>query len=209
MNKAGKTLISFNVKNGQYALSTGAPMPLTYLATFAKEKNIDSTPIYGDGEQQVVVYNDKGMTATMTLTGRDNDYGIALGFAMVLAGGGIGEIQQIASVPHSIYFETYDLIKDSTGEEFKQTTAKVWVLGVTASSPSETLAQNTEGINENSVDYALIVKGVKLLDSIGTSNYTDENGNEVNIFTFKKLPGDTDYDIFGDAVPVPKAPVVV
>ena len=207
MSKAGKTLISFNVKNGQYAIGAGAPKPLSFLATFAKEKNIDSKAIYGDGEMQVTVYNDKGMTGTMTLTGRDNEYGIDLGFAKILSGGGIAEIQQIKSTEHAIYFETYDMVKELTSEEFMQTTAKVWVFGVTTSAPSETLSQNTDSINENSVDYAITMKGVKLKDSTGLVNYRDVNGNEFNVFTYKKLPGDTGYATFGDAEPVPKEPV--
>lgn len=209
MNKAGKTLISFNVKNGQYAIGTNSPKPLSFFATFAKEKNLDSKIIYGDGEIQATVYNDKGMTSTMTLTGRDEEYGIALGLMMKLGGGGIAEIQQVKSIEHSVYFETYDLIKASTGEEFKQTTAKVWVFGVTTSAPSETLTQNTDGINENMVDYPGTIKGTKLMDDTGNKTYRDENGNELNVFTYKKRPSDDGYDEFEKTVPIPKASAAV
>lgn len=204
MNKAGKTLISFNVKNGQYAIGDTIK-PLGFLATFAKEKNIDIKEIFGDGQLQASVYNDKGMLGTMTLTARDNEYGIDLGFAMKLNGGGVADVQQVKSVDHNVYFESYDLIKSSTGEDFKQTTAKVWVFGVTTAAPSETLAQNTDGINENMVDYPITIKGIKLRKETGTETYRDALGNELNIFTWKKLPGDEGYDDFEKTVPIPRA----
>lgn len=201
MDKTGKTLIQFNVRNGQYAIKTNGSWsisPLTWLNSFSKEKDMDTTPIYGDGEKQLTLVNDRGFTGTLGLTAQDEQYNKALGFNMTLANG-TAEIQQLSSVEHCIYFET-----QYTGKDGITKTKKVWVFGVEATAPSETYEQNTESINQSTVEYGITIKGVNTLNATGEADYRDENGNTVKTFTLSKVPGDTGYDTFENTVPTPQ-----
>lgn len=201
MDKTGKILIQFNVKNGQYAVKSSGNWvisPLTWLNTFSKEKDMDSTPIYGDGEKQLTLVNDKGFTGTLGLTAQDIEYNKALGFSKVLSNG-LAEVQQLSSIEHCIYFESQYVGKDGVTK-----TKKTWVFGVEAQAPSETYDQNTDSINQSTVEYGITIKGVNTLDSTGTADYRDENGNTVKTFTLSKVPGDTGYDTFENSVPSPQ-----
>lgn len=203
IDKTGKTLINFNVKNGQYAINNGsgydAPQSLTWLTKFAKEKNLSTQPLYGDGELQTTLVNDKGFTGTIGMTAQDIDYNKALGFAKAIDGGD-AEVEQLSVIDHAIYFET-----EYAGNDGIPKTKKVWVFGVETQAPSETYDQNTEDINESTVEYAITVKGINLKDTDGTTDYVDpETGQNVKVFTYSKVPGDADYATFGDAVPTPK-----
>lgn len=199
MDKTGKVLVSFNVKNGQYALSTGSPKPLTWMTSFAKEKNLTTKTINGDGELQCSLVNDKGFTGTLGLTAQDLEYNKDLGFMRTIDGG-LAEIKQISVVEHSLYFETEYMGKDGVSKK-----KKVWVFGVEASAPSETLSQNTDDINESTVEYSITIKGVPLKTADGTANYVDPtSGQEIKCFTYSKIPTDTGYSTFENSVPVPK-----
>lgn len=201
-NKTGKTLVSFNVKNGAYSIGGATPSvkSLNYLVKFSKEKNLSTKAIYGDGEMIVALVNDKGFTGNVTFTAQDYEYNKDLGIGMDIDGG-YAEIQQIQSIDHDIYFETNVII------DGKLQTAKVWNFNINASAPSESLDQNTEDSTINNTDYSLTFKGVYLKASTGTADYVDKNGNKIKVFSYKKLPSDVGYDTFGDTVPVPKAKV--
>lgn len=201
MDKTGKTLIQFNVKNGQYAIKTNgawAISPLTWLNSFSKEKDMDTTPIYGDGDKQLTLVNDKGYTGTLGLTAQDLEYNKALGFTKELSNG-IAEVQQLASIEHCIYFES-----QYTGKDGITKTKKTWVFGVETQAPSEEYNQNTDSINQSNVEYTITIKGVNTLDSTGQADYRDENGNTIKTYTLSKVPGDTGYDTFENTVPTPQ-----
>lgn len=200
MDKSGKVLIQFNVKNGQYAIKQNDAWvisPLTWLNSFSKEKDLDSSDIYGDGEKQLTLVNDKGFTGTLGLTAQDYEYNKALGFNVQLSNG-LAEVQQLSSIEHCIYFET-----QYTGKDGVAKTKKTWVFGVNAQAPSETYDQNTDSINQSTIEYAITIKGVNTMDSTGEAEYKDENGNTIKTFTLSKVPGDTGYDTFENTVPVP------
>lgn len=200
MDKTGKVLIQFNVKNGQYAIKSGNAWvisPLTWLNSFSKEKDLDSSDIYGDGEKQLTLVNDKGFTGTLGLTAQDYEYNKALGFNVQLSNG-LAEVQQLSSIEHCIYFET-----QYTGKDGVAKTKKTWVFGVNAQAPSETYDQNTDSVNQSTIEYAITIKGVNTMDSTGEVEYKDENGNTIKTFTLSKVPGDTGYDTFENTVPVP------
>lgn len=200
MDKSGKVLIQFNVKNGQYAIKQNDAWvisPLTWLNSFSKEKDLDSSDIYGDGEKQLTLVNDKGFTGTLGLTAQDYEYNKALGFNVQLSNG-LAEVQQLSSIEHCIYFET-----QYTGKDGVAKTKKTWVFGVNAQAPSETYDQNTDSINQSTIEYAITIKGVNTMDSTGQVEYKDANGNTIKTFTLSKVPGDTGYDTFENTVPVP------
>lgn len=203
MDKTGKTLIGFNVKNGQFALkqTTGyaTPQPLTWLTRFSKEKNLSTKTIYGDGELQITLVNDKGFTGTIGMTTQDSDYNKALGFMQDIDGG-VAEVKQLSIVNHALYFET-----DFCGADGVTKTKKVWVFGVETQAPSESYDQNTEDINESNVEYQITIKGTPLKDSTGEADYKDPTtGQFVKCWTYSKVPTDTGYDTFENSVPVPK-----
>ena len=202
-NKDKKTLIGFNVKNGQFALPKESgfdtPQPLAWLTRFSKEKNLSTKPIYGDGELQVTLVNDRGFTGTIGMTAQDAEYNKALGFSKDIDGG-TAEIKQLSIVEHAIYFET-----DFLGKDGLTKTKKVWVLGVETQAPGESYEQNTEDINESNVEYSITIKGVLLKDSTGEADYVDpKTGQNVKCFTYSKVPTDDGYAEFGNAVPTPK-----
>lgn len=201
MDKTGKTLIQFNVRNGQYAIKNNNAWvisPLTWLNSFSKEKDMDTTPIYGDGDKQLTLVNDKGYTGTLGLTAQDLEYNKALGFTKELSNG-LAEIQQLASIEHCIYFES-----QYTGKDGITKTKKTWVFGVEAQAPSEEYNQNTDSINQSNVEYTITIKGVNTLDAAGTADYRDANGNTIKTYTLSKIPGDTGYDTFENSVPTPQ-----
>lgn len=209
ISKTGKTLISYNVKNGQYALLTTASTPttapvfasvasLTWLTKFSKEKNLATTERYGDGDLQLLLVNDKGFTGTIGMTARDEEYEEALGFLLDLDVGS-AEVKQLLIKEHAIYFES-----EYMGNDGDPKVKKTWVYGVTATAPSETFDQNTENINATTIEYTITIRGIPLKDSTGTADYTNTNGETLKVFTYSKKPTDTDYATFGDTCPVPK-----
>lgn len=209
ISKTGKTLIGYNVKNGQYALlttagtSTTAPVfgsaaSLTWLTKFSKEKNLATKELYGDGELQITLVNDKGYTGTIGMTARDEEYETDLGMQMALDAG-VAEIKQLLVKEHAIYFETNYL-----GADGDPKVKKTWCYGVSASAPSETFDQNTEDINQSNIEYALTIRGTMLKASNGTDDYVDASGENIKVFFYSKKPTDTGYATFGDTVPIPK-----
>ena len=199
--KEGKTLATFNVKNGVYGVS-GKVAKLTYMANFSKEANSDVKTIYGDGEIQYSAINDKGFTGTIGVTARDIDYEKEIGLSMDIDGG-VAEVQIVKTTEHAIGFETEAIIDGVSKVK------KVWAFGVETNRPSESLNQNTEGINESTVDYPITIKGVNLKDSGGSQDYVDENGHTLKVFTYSKMPTDNGYATFLDTVPEPKAKVIL
>lgn len=203
MDKTGKVLAQFNVKNGQYKTGNGEIAPLAWLTRISLDKNLSTLPIYGDGEIQLNVVNDKGFTGTLGLTARDIEFETANGMQMEIENGQ-AEIQQQSVPQNSIYFET-----EYVGGDGIKKTKKVWLFGVEVSAPSESLDQNTDDINIATVEYGITVKGVYLKAADGITDYTDATtGNKVKVFKLSATPADADFDSFGDTVPVPTAKAV-
>lgn len=201
MDKTNKVLIQFNVKNGQYAVHNGTSFvvsPLTWLNSFSKDKNMESNVIYGDGEGQLELINDKGFTGILGLTAPDLEYNKALGFMETLSDG-TAEVQQFAAKEHCIYFET-----QYTGKDGVIKVKKSWVFGVTAEVPSESFEQNTDSTNQSNVEYNITIKGVNLKAATGDDDYVDENGNTKKIYILSKVPSDTGYSTFENTVPTPR-----
>lgn len=197
MDKTGKVLVSFNVKNGQYAVD-GEIKPLNYLTKFSKEKNLKTKTIYGDGELLTTLVNDQGFTGIIGMLAQDIEYNKDMGFMEELSSG-LAEIKQVAIKEHNLYFETQYMAK---GDVTK--TKKVWVFGVEVQSPSESLEQNTDDINESNVEYPITIKGTNIKSSDGTTDYVNPTtGDVMKCYTYSKVPTDDGYDTFEKTVPVP------
>lgn len=197
-SKAGKKLIEFNCKNGVYAIE-GEVKPLGYLVSNTLDKSISTKDIYGDGELQLSVLSDRGMTGTLEMTARDDEFETDLGFVKAIAQG-LADVQVLQNKTISVGYENYILTADGVTK-----TKKVWLLGVNVSPASDSLSQNTDTTNEATASYGLTVKGVNLKDSEGSTDFVDENGNTMKVFKISSVPGQEGYETFLDSVPTPKA----
>lgn len=200
-NKAGKKLIEFNCKNGVYSVDGTEVKPLGYLVSNTLDKSISTKDIYGDGELQLSVLSDRGMTGTLEMTARDDEFETDLGFVKMIAQG-LADVQVLQNKTISVGYENYILTADGITK-----TKKVWLLGVNVAPASDSLSQNTDTTNEATASYGLTVKGVNLKDNVGSSDFVDENGNTLKVFKVSCLPTDQGYETFLDSVPTPKASV--
>lgn len=204
MANEGKTLVRFNIKNAAYAIKQGTgysePVKLGYSDSIALEADYAEKVIYGDGRKIATIPNDKGKTGTLALLTIDEAYEVAMKRRMKTANG-TAEIKQAVSIEHALYFET-----EFMDENQVQKTAKTIVYGVTSGRPSETYNQTTDDINNNNVSYSITIKGAPLMDSTGSAQYKDENGNAVYAWQETSVPGDAGYDEFGKTITNPKAP---
>lgn len=200
-NKTGKKLIEFNCKNGVYSVDGTEVKPLGYLVSNTLDKSISTKDIYGDGELQLSVLSDRGMTGTLEMTARDDEFETDLGFVKVIAQG-LADVQVLQNKTISVGYENYILTADGITK-----TKKVWLLGVNVAPASDSLSQNTDTTNEATASYGLTVKGVNLKDNTGSADFVDENGNTLKIFKVSSVPGQDGYNTFLDSVPTPKASV--
>lgn len=200
-NKAGKKLIEFNCKNGVYSVDGTQVKPLGYLVSNTLDKSISTKDIYGDGELQLSVLSDRGMTGTLEMTARDDEFETDLGFVKMITQG-LADVQVLQNKTISVGYENYILTADGITK-----TKKVWLLGVNVAPASDSLSQNTDTTNEATASYGLTVKGVNLKDNAGSSDFVDENGNTLKVFKVSCLPTDEGYATFLDSVPTPKARV--
>lgn len=200
-NKAGKKLIEFNCKNGVYSVDGTQVKPLGYLVSNTLDKSISTKDIYGDGELQLSVLSDRGMTGTLEMTARDDEFETDLGFVKMITQG-LADVQVLQNKTISVGYENYILTADGITK-----TKKVWLLGVNVAPASDSLSQNTDTTNEATASYGLTVKGVNLKDNAGSSDFVDENGNTLKVFKVSCLPTDQGYETFLDSVPTPKASV--
>lgn len=196
-SKAGKKLIEFNCKNGVYSVDGAEVKPLGYLVSNTLDKSISTKDIYGDGELQLSVLSDRGMTGTLEMTARDEEFETDLGFVKSIAQG-LADVQVLQNKTIAVGYENYILTADGITK-----TKKVWLLGVNVSPASDSLSQNTDTTNEATASYGLTVKGVNLKDTGGSDDYVDENGNTLKVFKVSCLPTDEGYDTFLDSVPTP------
>lgn len=196
-SKVGKKLIEFNCQNGVYSADESTVKPLGYLVSITLDKNIATKDIYGDGQLQLSVLSDKGMTGSLETTARDDDFEESLGFVKQILNG-LADIQAIQNKKVDVGYETYILTKDGVTK-----TKKVWLLGVQVSPASESLSQNTDTTNEATASYGITVTGKNLKATGGTDDYRDENGNTIKVFKVSALPTDDGYETFLDSVPVP------
>jgi len=200
---AKKNLFKFNVKNLKYSFATlgtyETPVPLAYANSLALEADYDETILYGDGQKLAILADDKGKTGTLSVTNIEDEYEIACGRAMLVQGG-IGDIQQLESKEHALYYETEGIL------DGKRITIKNWLFGCITGKAGENYEQTTDNPTVNNFDYPLTVLGTLLQDSAGTADYVDENGNTIKCFRITSYPEDSGYDTFGDAVPVAKLP---
>lgn len=197
----GTNLIRFNCKNGKFCLSAANVQvtDLNYLTKFSWQPDVSTKKIYGDGEIQMELVNDKGSTFTLGMTGECKEYEVAMKRIKDIASG-TANLKQNSLVPHNIYLECNVANK---GEA--QKIMKVWILNVTTEAPQETLDQSQEDVNESGVEIVGYCKGVALLQpGTSTEQAVDADGNPLFVTKVTCLPGQEGYANFGSAVPVPR-----
>lgn len=199
MSKEGKTLIEYNIKNVVYSVDGETIKPWTYASALQLQRSSESKDIYGDGELQLSILTDNGMTGNIDATARDTDFEKDLGFVMDMDNG-TGEVSIVQNKSISIGAEVYITTADGTTKVKKK-----WWFGVNITPASESLSQNTTTINEAVASYGMTVKGVPLMDSTGLAEYKDENGVGRKCFSKTSLPTDSDYAEFLSTVAKPNA----
>ena len=202
-DKKGKILAQFNVKNAVYNRDgTSDIRPLTWMNTFTKDRNVNVTALYGDGEVQVSLYADTQIAGAIGTTARDEDLEKDVGLAQALADNSLGEIAVNSPKKINFGFET-----EIVGKDGKTKVKKVWVFNVQVSPPNESLTQTQENITQSTTDYNYTGYGVNAKAEGGTTDYINpETGQTVRVYTASKKPSDTDYATFLDAVPTPTMP---
>ena len=199
-----KTLVRFNVQNNKFAVkgadgTYASPVAYGTAKKITLEADAAVKDLYGDGRRICGIVREKKKTGTLTTNNVSDEYEIAMA-RRVRTANGLAEIQQQREVEYAHYFETCGL--DSDGG---MPVAKTWVYGVTSQRPSETFDQDTEDVNESSFDTPLTIAGTELLDATGKKAYVDPvTGREVRVWQMTVVPGDPDYETFGDAVVLPR-----
>lgn len=201
VDKSGKDLAQFNVKNAVYVLADEASAqvkPLTYMNTFSKDRNVKVKNFYGDGEMQDSAYSDLSISGAIGTTARDTEFEKDVGLIQTLADGLVGEMAVSGVKRVHIGYETEILIKGQPVQ-----TKRVWVYNVQVSPPSESLTQTREDITESTFDYNYTGYGATVKAADGTKDYVDANGMKKRVFTVSARPTDSGYQTFLDKVPVP------
>lgn len=198
IDKTGKVLINYNVKNGQYQIGSGELKPLTYLDSLSLTRNVNTTSIYGDGEEQELLVSDSSVSGSLGMTAPDEQFEKDLGYIEDLADGQGSKL--IKSLPPvNIYCEVYFQEKGSPAK-----VKKLWLLNARVTPPGETFSQNTDSVNPNNSEYPLTVLGVNKKASGGASDYIDPTtGDTVKQWKVSSKPTDSGYATFGASVPVP------
>lgn len=204
-DKTGKDLAQFNVKNAVYNIDgTSEVKPLTWMNTFTKNRNVNVTALYGDGEVQVSLYADTTISGAIGTTARDEEFEKAIGLAVALADSSLGEVAVNSVKKINFGFET-----EIVGKNGIVKVKKVWVFNVQVSPPSESLTQTQENITQSTVDYNYTGYGVNAQNAEGTGDYVNlETGKTVRVYTASKKPNDENYATFLDSVPTPKMTTV-
>lgn len=200
-NKAGKVLAQFNVKNAVYVFVGDTKVkPLTFMNTFSKDRNINTTTLYGDGEAQVSLSSDKTISGAIGTTARDDEFEVDLGIAEKLSDGSKAELAITSMKAINFGYETEFIGKDGITK-----TKKVWCLNVQVTPPNESLTQTQDNITQSSFDYNYTGYGEYVKAAEGEEDYIDpETGGKMRAYTVSKKPGDKGYETFLDSVPTPR-----
>lgn len=185
--------VQFNVKNVKYCLAA-TPLVISdvaYASQISFEAAINKLPIYGDGQKLTEIFADQGFTGALTLIQVPEDFLKDLGYKQEVDGTGIADISVSKSVEVHLYFEIEVHENDVTK------TVKFWCYNVILERPTEAYQQTTETPNLTTYELPFTILGVNLLDTAGTADYTDTNGNTVKVWRQRKRPTDTDYATFG------------
>ncbi len=199
--KDGKVLAQFNVKNAVYAfVGSNEIKPLTFMNTFSKDRNINTTTLYGDGEAQVSLSSDRTISGAIGTTARDDEFEVDLGIAEKLSDGSKAELAVTSMKAINFGYETEFL-----GKEGITKTKKVWVLNVQVTPPNESLTQTQDNITQSSFDYNYTGYGEYVKAAEGEDDYVDPTtGCKLKAYTVSKVPGDKGYETFLDSVPTPR-----
>lgn len=188
--------VQFNVKSVKYCL---ASLPATvedvaYASQISFESAINKLPIYGDGQKLTEIFADQGFTGALSLIQVPEDFLKALGYKQEVDGTGLADVSVSKSVEVHLYYEI------EVHEDDLTKTVKFWCYNVIFERPSESYQQTTETPNLTTYELPFTILGTNLLNTLGTADYTDANGNTVKVWRQRKRPLDTDYATFGTFV---------
>lgn len=193
--------LQFDIRNVRFAvkneLGYETPKDLAYAESMALSPVFSEQQVYGDGKLMATLASDKGYTGTLIVVQPALDYEVAMKRKMKIANG-LADVTQIDNVEHAIYYE-FTIFLNGVAK-----TGKSWLLNLTSGRPAETFTQSKEDPTINNVEYPLTIIGAPLMNAAGNALHVDEFGNQLNVTKITSVPGDADYDTFGDAVPVPK-----
>lgn len=193
--------LQFDIRNVKFAVKTelgyDTPKDLAYAESIALSPVFSEQQVYGDGKLMATLASDKGYLGTLIVVQPAPEYEIAMKRKMQIASG-LADVGQIDNIEHALYYE-FTVFLNGVAK-----TGKSWLLNLTSGRPAETFTQSKEDPTINNVEYPLTIIGDVLMNAAGTDVHRDDNGNQFTITKVTSMPGDVDYETFGNAVPVPK-----
>ncbi|MBD5086696.1 MAG: hypothetical protein HDT32_05030 [Clostridiales bacterium] len=198
-------LVRFNIKNAKWALKLEDgkyEVPKSYgkiSRKIAIEADSNTKKIFGDGECQAYIINDKGKSVVLTTNTLNNEFEQDMGRKMETAKG-IASIKQQKVPTFALYFETEGVMPDGR----MGILAKSWLYGMKSpTAPSESFEQTTDDINETVYETSFEASGEILKDADGKEYKDEKTKCPVRVWLLTSTPDMPDFDTFGDTVVMP------
>ena len=195
------------IQNAAYAIrENGAPGTTVAKFDFAKSVSFDPTldqqPIYMNNAKILTLISDQGYTGMFGTSAQDRVFEKAVGLAVDLDGM-VADVKVNSFVRFDFYYEYIE--HTASGTPY---IVKVWTLNAEAAKPSKAHNTDTNSATIGEYSYPITVYGAPVMDSDGTAEYKDANGNGIVGVRAICLPGDIGYSAFGSTVPVLKMKTV-
>lgn len=181
-------------ENGTY----GEIAPFNFAKNISLNSLLNAIEQHADNRLIFRVPKDDGYDGELGTTAQDTELEKSLGYYKEGKSGGI-KTSLVSYARNAIYYEFTEHNEDGVAYA-----VKVWLYNVEIGKASENTATDTDSIEFGNYSYPIRVYGDKLMASDGKNEYLDENGLGRNAFMYISRPGDTGYETFGDAVPVPE-----
>lgn len=173
-------------------------LPLLYAKSLNLSSLLEAVEQHADDHLLFRVPNDKGYDAEMGTTAPDTALELVAGYALEGAGG-IISANQVDYARGALYYEFKE--RDGNG---KVSMVKCWLYNVEVGKGSPTHTTDESSVAFGTYTYPLRIYGDAVMSSDGAKPYIDDRGMPRTAFLYTARVGDEGYDMFGDAVPVPK-----
>lgn len=188
--------VKFAPKTGEnYAT---ALLELPFILGLTLNSKVEPVEVYASDELQLNIPSDTGYEGELNATAPDPALDKAAGLTIEGATGLIG-VDMTLYAYGALYFEHTQYPKNAPA-----CTVKVWLLNVEIGKGSESFTTKKKSPEMGNYAYPLKVLGDTLMAFDGLKPALDENGMRHKSFRLTRYPGETGYDTFGEAVPVPK-----
>lgn len=187
--------VKFAAKKGE---EYDAPIELLYAKGINPSALLEAVEQHADDRLLFRIPNDKGYEGEFSTTAPDPEFEKLAGFSLEGASGLI-RANVAAYTRGALYYEFIE--RDAVGLASK---VKVWMYEVEVGKGSESYTTDTDNVQLGTYTYPFRVYGTPVMDAEGTTKYQDARGMGRTAFMYVCRVGDTGYDTFGDAVPVPK-----